>query len=551
MLILLKIPMSNGNYIVPDPSNEPVLNYAPGSGEREDLKSAIHKAGSEVIEVPMIINGKEVISGKKIRMTPPHDIHRTLAYYFEGEKNQIGHAIESAIQTAKSWSEIPWEERASIFLKAAEILTGPYRAKMNAATMIGQSKNVYQSEIDAVCELADFFRFNVKYMEQIYGIQPNSVKGVWNRTDWRPLEGFVFALTPFNFTSISGNLPTAPAMLGNTVVWKPSKTQLYSARIIMEILKLAGLPDGVINMVTTPGPLTAGVVLKDIRFAGIHFTGSIDVFRDLWQTIANNLQPYRAYPHIVGETGGKDFMMVHSSANAAEVATALSRGAFEYQGQKCSAVSRAYIPDNLWDEIIERLEADIKSFKIGSPEDFGNFFNAVIDESSFNKLAAAIEKVGNDTDANIIIGGTYDKSIGYFIHPTVIETANPHYFSMEEELFGPILTIYKYPYKKYEETLSLCDETSLYGLTGAIFAHDRAAIELATRKLRFAAGNFYINDKPTGAVVGQQPFGGSRGSGTNDKSGSMINLLRWLSPRSIKENFNPPTDYRYPFLLPD
>jgi 1-pyrroline-5-carboxylate dehydrogenase len=543
--------MNNGNYTVPVPSNEIVLNYVPGSPERQELKTAILQARSEVIEIPMIINGREIVAGKKIRMAPPHDIRHILGYYYEGGKEQIEAAIESALHAGETWSEFPWEERAAIFLKAADILTGSYRAKMNAATMLGQSKNVYQAEIDAVCELADFLRFNVKYMEQIYGIQPISVRDAWNRTDWRPLEGFIFALTPFNFTSISGNLPTAPAMLGNTVVWKPSKTQLYSARIIMEILKLAGLPDGVINMVTTPGPLTAREVLRDTRFAGIHFTGSIDVFREIWQTIAANLQPYKAYPHIVGETGGKDFMMVHVSADPREVTAALTRGAFEYQGQKCSAVSRAYIPDTLWDDVIGQLEADISSFKIGGPEDFGNFFNAVIDEASFNKLATSIERVRNDRDANIIIGGNYNKSVGYFIHPTVIHTTNPHYFTMEEELFGPILTVYKYPYKQFEEVLTLCDQTSLYGLTGSVFAHDRTAIKLATWKLRNAAGNFYINDKPTGAVVGQQPFGGSRGSGTNDKSGSMINLLRWVSPRSIKENFNPPTDYRYPFLAAD
>jgi 1-pyrroline-5-carboxylate dehydrogenase len=540
--------MSNSSFAVPVPVNETILSYSPGSIERKELHDAIRQARAEVVEIPMIINGKEVTAGKKIKVSPPHDIQHTLGHYYEGGKEQVDAAIESALKASSFWAQFPWEERASIFLKAADLLTGPFRAKMNAATMLGQSKNVNQSEIDAVCELADFFRFNVKYMEQIYGIQPNSVRGTWNRTDWRPLEGFIFALTPFNFTSIAGNLPTAPAILGNTVVWKPSRTQFYSARIIMEVLKLAGLPDGVINMVTTPGPLTAKVVLGDTRFAGIHFTGSIDVFRQIWQTIAVNLQPYKTYPHIVGETGGKDFMMVHSSADAREVTTALTRGAFEYQGQKCSAVSRAYIPDTLWDEVIERLEADINSFKIGGPEDFGNFFNAVIDEASFDKLAGAIGQARSDKDAKVIISGSCDKSKGYFIHPTVIQTTNPHYITMEEELFGPVLTVYKYPHKQYEETLALCDQTSLYGLTGAVFAHDREAINLATRKLRNAAGNFYINDKTTGAVVGQQPFGGSRGSGTNDKSGSMINLLRWVSPRSIKENFNPPIDYRYPFL---
>jgi 1-pyrroline-5-carboxylate dehydrogenase len=543
--------MNNGNYTVPNPSNEVVLGYAPGSPERQELRSAILRARSEIVEIPMIINGKEIAAGKKIRISPPHDLQHTLGYYYEGGKEQIVDAIESAIHASEIWTEFPWEERASIFLKAADILTGPYRARMNAATLLGQSKNVYQAEIDAVCELADFLRFNVKYMEQIYNIQPNSVKGIWNRTDWRPLEGFIFALTPFNFTSIAGNLPTAPAMLGNTVVWKPSKAQLYSARVIMEVLKVAGLPDGVINMITTPGPLTAMEILSDTRFAGLHFTGSIDVFRELWQTIAANLQPYKSYPHVVGETGGKDFMMVHASADPAEVTAALTRGAFEYQGQKCSAVSRAYIPEILWNDVIGRLEGDINSFKIGGPEDFGNFFNAVIDKPAFDKLAASIERTRNDRDADIIIGGGYDDSTGYFIHPTVIHTKNPHYFTMEEELFGPILTVYKYPHKQFEEALTLCDQTSLYGLTGAVFAHDRSAIDLATRKLRNAAGNFYNNDKPTGAVVGQQPFGGSRGSGTNDKSGSMINLLRWVSPRTIKENFYPSTDYRYPFLLPD
>jgi 1-pyrroline-5-carboxylate dehydrogenase len=541
--------MSNSSYTVPNPVNETILSYSAGSAERKDLLEAILKARSEVIEIPAIINGKELREGRKIRIAPPHDIQHTLGYYYEGSEEQIKAAIESAVESSNFWAEYPWEERASIFLKAADLLTGPFRARMNAATMLGQSKNVYQSEIDAVCELADFFRFNVKYMEQIYSIQPNSVRGTWNRTDWRPLEGFIFALTPFNFTSIAGNLPTVPAMLGNTVVWKPSRTQLYSARIIMEVLKMAGLPDGVINLVTSPGQIASKVILGDIRFAGIHFTGSIDVFRQIWQTIAVNLQPYKTYPHIVGETGGKDFMVVHTSADAREVVTALTRGAYEYQGQKCSAVSRAYIPDTLWDDIVGQLEADIKSFRIGGPEDFNNFFNAVIDESSFDKLSSTIDRVKTDRKADIIIGGEYDKSKGYFIHPTVIQTTDPHYYTMEEELFGPILTLYKYPHAKFEETLTLCDQTSMYGLTGAIFAHDRDAIRLATRKLRNAAGNFYINDKTTGAVVGQQPFGGSRGSGTNDKSGSMINLLRWLSPRSIKENFNPPTDYRYPFLI--
>ena len=544
----VKTIMSQGKFRIPDPVNEPVLGYAPGSGERESLIVALKEAASSKIDIPMIINGKPVMGTRKVDIRPPHDIAHTLGTYYQGEKAHVSKAIEAALKAKEDWMNMDWEGRAAIFLKAASLLSGPYRAKINAATMLGQSKNAYQAEIDAACELADFWRFNAKYMEQVYAMQPESVKGVWNRTDWRPLEGFVFALTPFNFTSIAGNLPTSPAMMGNTVVWKPSKTQIYAAEVIMEILQEAGLPDGVINMVFSSGPDTASVVLNHREFSGIHFTGSTAVFQNIWKTIGENISMYKSYPRIVGETGGKDFVMVHPSARVDEVVTALVRGAFEYQGQKCSAASRAYIPDNLWDEIRQKLEQDINALTVGSPEDLGNFMNAVIDESAFNNHSSVIEKAKRDKDAEVIIGGKFDKSVGYFIYPTVIQAFDPHYITMEEELFGPILTIYVYPSNKFKETLELCNDTSIYALTGAILARDRDAVDVAIDALRFAAGNFYINDKPTGAVVGQQPFGGARGSGTNDKAGSMINLLRWASPRSIKENFVPPVDYRYPFM---
>ncbi len=540
--------MTFGFFNMPQPGNEPVLSYTPGSKEREDLKTELEKARSSEIEIPMVIGGRNVTSGKLKDIRPPHDINRLLGTYHAGDNTHVELAIKAALATKEKWTAMSWETRASVFLKAADLLAGPYRAKMNAATMLCQSKTIHQAEIDSTCELIDFFRFNVHYMTGIYSHQPQSVKNIWNRLEWRPLEGFVFALTPFNFTSIAGNLPTAPALMGNVVVWKPSKTQVYSAAVIMEVLQAAGLPDGVINMVFSPGPVTADVVLSHPDFAGIHFTGSTEVFQNIWKTIGENISRYKSYPRIVGETGGKDFVLAHRSANPVELTTALTRGAFEYQGQKCSAASRAYIPDNLWPETKRLLTDNLKSMKIGDPEDFTCFFNAVIDEASFDKLAGVIDKAKEDKETEIVAGGTYDKSKGYFIHPTIIKTTNPRYYTMEEELFGPVLTVYVYPADDYDNTLKLVDNTSVYGLTGAVFAKDREVLDQTTTRLRYAAGNFYINDKPTGAVVGQQPFGGSRGSGTNDKAGSMINLLRWVSPRAIKENFLPPGDYGYPFM---
>jgi len=543
--------MSDSRYIIPKPANEPVRSYVPGSPERENVKKAIKDLKSREADIPMIINGKEVRTGDRKRIFPPHDINYTLGYYHQGGEKEVRMAIDAALEAKRSWMELDWGERASIFLKAADMLAGPFRAKMNAATMLGQSKNVNQAEIDSACELIDFYRFNVKYLEEIYEMQPESSPQQWNSIEWRPLEGFIFALTPFNFTSIAGNLQTSPAMMGNTIVWKPSRTQIYSAAVIMEVLMEAGLPNGVINMIFAPGPVTADTILSHPDFTGIHYTGSTAVLQNIWEKIGRNIKIYKSYPRIVGETGGKDFVFVHESANMQQVITALTRGAFEYQGQKCSAASRAYIPRSKWPVIKKGLERDLKSMRMGSPEDFGNFINAVIDESAFDYLSGTIEKVKASPDAEIIIGGGYDKTKGYFIEPTVVLTTDPKFLTMEEELFGPILTIYLYDEDKYEETLRICDQTSIYALTGAVFAKDRVAVVLADKILRFAAGNFYINDKPTGAVVGQQPFGGARGSGTNDKAGSPINLMRWVSPRTIKENFDPPTDYRYPFLQSD
>jgi 1-pyrroline-5-carboxylate dehydrogenase len=540
--------MTKGFFTVPLPSNEPVLTYEKGSKDRAELKRALDSDLKHKSEITMVIGGKKVDSGNLCSIRAPHDTGHELGIYHQGEEDHVNMAINAALSAREMWASMPWEDRAAIFLKAAELLSGPFRAKINAATMLCQSKNVYQAEIDSACELIDFLRFNVRYMTEIYSIQPESSPGTWNRMEWRPLEGFVFALTPFNFTSIAGNLPTSPAMLGNVVVWKPSKTQVYSASVIMEVLMEAGLPEGVINMVLVPGPVAGKAVFASPDFAGFHYTGSTEVFQGIWKIIGLNINKYKTYPRIVGETGGKDFVFVHESADPQQTVTALSRGAFEYQGQKCSAASRAYIPDNLWPEIKRLMTEDISSFKVGSPVDFTNFINAVIDEPAFNLLSGVIERIKKDKKAEIIIGGNYDKSKGYFIEPTVVVTKDPQYFAMQEEFFGPILTVYVYPAKKYKETLRLCDRTSIYGLTGAVFANDRQAISLATSMLRNAAGNFYINDKPTGAVVSQQPFGGSRGSGTNDKSGSMINLFRWMSPRVIKESFNPPTDYNYPFM---
>ncbi len=540
--------MANALFTLPEIKNEPVLNYAAGSPERKALDSALTELLSKKIDIPQFIGGEEVFDGDKMAICPPHDHKLTIGYYYKGNKNHVEKAIQSALKAKHSWESTPWEQRAAIFLKAADLLSGPFRAKMNAATMLCQSKNIYQAEIDAVAELADFFRFNVKFMTQIYAEQPISAPLVWNKLEFRALEGFIFALTPFNFTSIAGNLPAAPALMGNVVVWKPAENQVYSAAVIMEVLKMAGLPDGVINMVVVSGPVAGEVIFEHRDFAGLHFTGSTSVFNNLWQKIAGNLPKYKSYPRIVGETGGKDFVMAHSSASVQALAVALARGAFEFQGQKCSAASRAYIPQSIWNELKDILVPMVQSFKMGSPLDYSHFINAVIDEKAFDKIAGYIDKGKNDETVSLIVGGNYDKSIGYFIEPTIFVVENPHHFLMEEEIFGPVLTMYVYPDGEYEETLKLVDETSPYALTGAVFASDQQALTLANNLLRNAAGNFYINDKPTGAVVGQQPFGGARSSGTNDKAGSIINLWRWVSPRTIKENFNPPTDYRYPFM---
>ncbi len=533
---------------VPKAYNEPILSYKPGSPERAEVKAMLSKMKSEEVEIFMTIGGKKITTGEKVAIHPPHELSHTLGYYHKGGEEHVNMAIDAALEARKTWHNMPWEERASIFLRAADLISGPYRAKINAATMLAQSKTIFQAEIDAACELADFFRFNVQYMTEIYSQQPSSAKGIWDRLEYRPLEGFVYALTPFNFTSIAGNLPGAPALMGNVVVWKCSNTQVYSANVIMEIFEKAGLPDGVINLVFVSGPVAGKTVMEHRDFAGFHFTGSTGVFQHIWRTIGSNISKYKTYPRIVGETGGKDFVMVHSSAEVNPVVTALVRGAYEFQGQKCSAASRAYIPRSMWKEVKEKLIAEIKTIKMGNPEDFTNFMTAVIDEASFDKLSLFIDNAKKDSDADVIVGGEYDKSEGYFIQPTVIVTSNPHYITMEEELFGPVLTIYVYDDDKYEETLEILDNTSPYALTGAVFARDRYAVNLATRKLVNAAGNFYINDKPTGAVVGQQPFGGSRASGTNDKAGSSLNLLRWVSPRTIKETFVPPVDYKYPFM---
>ncbi len=540
--------MSNAYFVNPIATNEPVLSYAPGSPEKIELKAALKELKSTKADIPMYIGGKKVYTDEKISIHPPHELSHTLGVYSKGNISHVKQAIDAALEAKPAWEKTPWQERAAIFLKAADLLAGPYRAKMNAATMLCQSKSAFQAEIDAVCELADFYRYNVQYMLEIYGQQPESVEGLWNRLEYRPLEGFVFALTPFNFTSIAGNLPGAPALMGNTVVWKPSNTQVYSARIIMEVLEEAGLPDGVINLIYVDGRTAGEVIFNHHEFTGLHFTGSTGVFQHLWKTIGANLPKYKSFPRIVGETGGKDFVIAHPSANPLEVSTALVRGAFEYQGQKCSAASRAYIPESMWNTVKEYMEKDLASIKTGTPEDFRNFFNAVIDEASFDKLASYIDNAKKDKESEVIMGGNYSKDKGYFINPTVILTSDPKYITMEEELFGPILTIYVYPDKEWVKTLHLVDETSPYALTGAVFSRERAPIEQAHEILKHAAGNFYVNDKPTGAVVGQQPFGGARGSGTNDKAGSILNLYRWISPRTIKETFVTPTDYRYPFL---
>ncbi len=541
--------MSLGIFNTPTPVNEPVKSYAPGSPERAELKAQIAAYKSIQRDIPMYIDGKEIRTGNTVDIFPPHELSHKLGVFHQGDASHVKQAIDAALKAKEAWANLPWEQRASVFLKAAELLAGPYRAKMNAATMLGQSKNVFQAEIDSACELIDFLRFNVKFMQEIYEQQPISSPGVWNRLEQRPLEGFVFALTPFNFTAIGGNLPTAPAMMGNVVVWKPANTQIYSASVFMEVLREAGLPDGVINLIYVSGPTAGEVIFQHPDFAGIHFTGSTSTFQQIWKTIGNNIHLYRSYPRIVGETGGKDFVFAHASADKKALAVALSRGAFEYQGQKCSAASRAYIPESIWPEVKKYLTEDLASFKMGVVDDFSNFINAVIDEKSFDKIAAYIDAAKNNPEVEIIAGGHYDKSKGYFIEPTVIRTNNPGYVTMCEEIFGPVLTVYVYKDHEFEQMLEIADKTSVYALTGAIFAQDRYVLNHMVNKLRNAAGNFYINDKPTGAVVGQQPFGGARASGTNDKAGSMINLLRWVSPRAIKETFVPPVDYRYPFMM--
>jgi 1-pyrroline-5-carboxylate dehydrogenase len=540
--------MSKGFFNVPLSENEPVLNYKNGSLEREELQKKYKEMYNQTIDVPMYIGSDLVYTNNKKNMSPPHDHKHNLGTYSFGDKTNVEQAINAALAAKDEWANLPWHQRAAIFLKAADLLAGPYRAKMNAATMLAQSKNCYQSEIDSVCELIDFLRFNVAFMQQIFEEQPISGEGVWNRLEYRPLEGFVFAITPFNFTAIAANLCAAPAMMGNVVVWKPAESQIYSAQVIMEIFREAGLPDGVINMVIVDGPAAGEVVFNHKDFAGLHFTGSTGVFKQLWKEIGTNINKYRTYPRIVGETGGKDFIVAHKSANIKQVSTAITRGSFEFQGQKCSAASRVYLPSNMANEVIEFVKKDVESFKIGSPEDFGNFITAVIDEAAFDKIAGYIDFIKEQGDAKIVAGGNYDKSKGYFIEPTVVVTSNPKFRTMCEEIFGPVVTIYIYDENKFEDTLELIDQTSEYALTGAILSQDRYAIELATKKLINAAGNFYINDKPTGAVVGQQPFGGARGSGTNDKAGSVLNMLRWTSPRTVKETFVAATNYRYPFL---
>ena len=540
--------MSNAFFQVPPAVNEPVLNYAPGSPEREEVEAALAVFKSTKTKVPMTIGGEKIFTKSKETIRPPHEVNHVLGHYTKGNSKTVKAAIDAALAAKDGWENMPWQDRAAIFLKAADLLAGKYRAKMNAATMLCQSKNVYQAEIDSVAELCDFWRYNVEFMTHIYAEQPESGNGVWNRMDYRALEGFVFALTPFNFTSIAGNLTGAPALMGNTVVWKPAETQVFSAAVIMEILEEAGLPAGVINLVFVDGPVAGDVIFNHPEFGGLNFTGSTGVFQHLWKTIGNNISNYKSYPRIVGETGGKDFVIAHPSADARQVATALSRGAFEFQGQKCSAASRAYIPKNLWKDVKKYLIEDVESMRMGPPEDFSNFINAVIDERAYIKISNYISKAKKDKDASIIVGGECSRATGYFIEPTVIVAKDPKYTTMVEEIFGPVLTIYVYDSRSFEKTLDLVDATSPYALTGAVFAKDRQAVVLAERKLRHAAGNFYINDKPTGAVVGQQPFGGARASGTNDKAGSIWNLLRWASPRAIKETFVAATEYRYPFM---
>ncbi len=541
--------MGNAKYTIPLPPNEPIKSYAPGTPERVELKSKLAEMRSQQIEIPLIIGGKEIRTGKTGKCVLPHNHGTVVATYHQAGEKEVQMAIEAALKARRTWAEMEWQDRLAIFLKAAELLAGPWRQVLNAATMLGQSKNVFQAEIDSACELIDFFRFNAYYAMQIYEHQPPySPPGTWNRMEYRPLEGFIFAVTPFNFTSIAGNLPSSPAMMGNVVLWKPASSAVYSAYYVMKLFQEAGLPDGVINFVPGPGGAVGIPVMNSPELAGIHFTGSTATFQTMWKTVGGNIRNYKWYPRIVGETGGKDFVFAHHSADIEELGVALIRGAFEYQGQKCSAASRAYIPKSLWNDLKAYLIKELKTIKMGDVEDFSNFMNAVIDAGAYATITEYIKFIKKSDEAEIIYGGEFDDSKGYFIEPTIAVTRNPHFRTMEEEIFGPVLTIYVYDDDKYEETLHLCDQTSPYGLTGAVFARDRDAIILADRILVNAAGNFYINDKPTGAVVGQQPFGGSRASGTNDKAGSYLNLIRWVTPRTIKENFIPPRDYRYPFM---
>ncbi len=542
--------MVKGFYHVPIPKNEIIRTYSPGSSERKELKSEIDSLLSQIHEIPMVIGGKEIKTDNKIEIRPPHNLAHVLGYYYHGIEEHVSLAIDAALKAREAWAELSWQHRASIFLKAADLLAGPYRSKINAATMLGQSKNIHEAEIDSACELIDFYRYGVKVMSEIYNLQPESNPGTWNYLEYRPLEGFVVALTPFNFTSIAGNLPFAPVLMGNVCVWKPSKTAVFSAYVIMEVLKEAGLPDGVINLIYVAGPVLSDVVLNHPDFAGIHFTGSTAVFQGIWKKIGENISIYKNYPRIVGETGGKDFIFADPTADLDALATAIARGSFEYQGQKCSAASRIYVPQSIWNNLWKKLVSQLKRMKMGPPEDFTNFINAVIDEASFDKLKGVIDRTRHDKDAEIIYGGHCDKTKGYFIEPTVILAKKPDYFTMRDELFGPVVTVYVYPDDQIDETLSLLDSTSIYALTGSVFSQNRYSIEKISKRLCNVAGNFYINDKPTGAVVGQQPFGGSRKSGTNDKAGSIFNLLRWVSVRTIKENLLPPKDFMYPNFEP-
>jgi 1-pyrroline-5-carboxylate dehydrogenase len=540
--------MGKGFFEVPIAVNDPIKEYAPGSPERKEIQETYKRMYNSSVEVPLYINGKEIKTGDTVSMSPPHDHQHSIGSYHKAEKQHIDLAISTALEARKKWAAMPWEQRAGIFLRAAELIAGPYRARINAATMLGQSKTVHQAEIDSACELIDFLRFNVQFMTEIYHEQPKSTSGAWNRLEYRPLEGFIYAITPFNFTAIAGNLPASAALMGNVVIWKPSRSQVYSAKVILDVFNEAGVPPGVINMVMGNSAMITDTLMEHPSFTGVHFTGSTGVFRDIWKKVGDHIHIYNSYPRIVGETGGKDFIVAHKTSDPIQVATAMARGAFEFQGQKCSAASRCYISRSIWEDVKKQLLADLSSFKMGSPEDLGNFISAVIDERSFDKLSKYIDDAKKDDKVEVIAGGNYDKSVGYFIEPTVIVTKDPKYTTMCDELFGPVLTVYIFEDNDWEQTLHLVDQTSEYALTGAVFSEDRYALEMAVKLLENAAGNFYINDKPTGAVVGQQPFGGARGSGTNDKAGSKLNLYRWVSPRMIKETFVTPVDYRYPFL---